>query len=152
MTTHILTEETTLESQVRVMAPVGERPEKVVQLAIEKVQSVRGRMKMMDPPTSLHISRPKHVVGREWWVRITYRIRTLDVVELPPDPVQHRSEAEAELVAVAKLMAKVRGMLDTGLHLYEISAEIASATGGKIEYIHEILSRHYTEIVKAYEV
>ena len=62
------------------------------------------------------------------------------------------SGTEDELVTVAKLMARVRGMLDQGLVLYEISTEIAGATGGKIDVIHEILSQHYNEIVKAYEV
>ena len=82
MTIHILTEEVTLESQVRVLAPAGERPGKVVQLAIEQVQSVREKVNMMDPLTSIHVSKPKHGEGRDWWVRITYRIRTSDIVEV----------------------------------------------------------------------
>jgi hypothetical protein len=57
------------------------------------------------------------------------------------------SKMDLDLVQVARLMAKVREMLGIGIQLYEISCEIAGATGGNIDNIHGVLSEHYNEIV-----
>ena len=61
------------------------------------------------------------------------------------------STAEDDVIAVAKLMVRVRSMLGIGLQLYEISTEIANATGGKVDEIQYLLSQHYDELVDAYE-
>ena len=60
------------------------------------------------------------------------------------------SNEEDEILAVAKLMVRVRSMLGIGLQLYEISTEIANATGSKVDEIQYLLSQHYDELVDAY--
>jgi hypothetical protein len=54
---------------------------------------------------------------------------------------------DMDLVAVARMAARYRQMLGIGIKLYEISTEIANATGGSVDDIHEVLSQHYNEIV-----
>ena len=61
------------------------------------------------------------------------------------------ANVDDDFVAVAKLMARVRSLLGQGLQLYEISTEIANATGGNVDTVHGILSQHYNEIVTAHE-
>lgn len=60
-------------------------------------------------------------------------------------------DRDSEILEVAKLMARVRQLLGQGLVLYEMSQEIANATGGNIDQIQPTLSHYYNEIVKAYE-
>lgn len=55
--------------------------------------------------------------------------------------------SSANLVAIAKLLATARTMMGVGIHLYEISTEIAGATGESVDKVHVILSQHYREIV-----
>lgn len=61
------------------------------------------------------------------------------------------SNAEEDVLAVAKLMVRVRSLLGIGLQLYEISTEIANALKGNVDEIQYLLSQHYDEIVEAYE-
>ena len=82
MTVHILTEQVTLHSQVIVVAPPGERPEVVIKDAIKQVTAVREIVGLTDPPAYLHISDPIFKEGRRWLVRITYRTRISNVVEV----------------------------------------------------------------------
>ena len=60
------------------------------------------------------------------------------------------SNADDDILAAAKLMVRVRSMLGIGLQLYEISTEIANATGSKVDEIQYLLSQHYDELVDAY--
>ena len=83
MTIHVLTEEVTLNSQVVVVAPPGESPAKVVKLALAEVSSAREKVNMIDMPTHLHVSEPIFDdADNRWHVRITYKIRTSDVVDI----------------------------------------------------------------------
>ena len=56
-------------------------------------------------------------------------------------------QMDLDLVTIAKLAARYRQMLGIGIKLYEISSEIASATGGDVDDVHAVLSKHYNEIV-----
>ena len=83
MTIHIVTEEVTLRSKVLISAPAGERPERVVEMAMEKVQSVRENIGFIAQPTDLFIESPVYQENRHWLILITISLKTTDIAEIP---------------------------------------------------------------------
>lgn len=82
MTVHILTKQTRLESHVRVIAPPGERPERVAEAAMLQVDAAREQMGLIAPATELRVSTPKYYDGRKWHVHIIYTVITSEMVEV----------------------------------------------------------------------
>lgn len=90
-----------------------------------------------------HADSPNHIVLARMFPE-THE----ELLRLRQSPIH--SNAEDDILAAAKLMVRVRSILGIGLQLYEISTEIANATGDKIDEIQYLLSQHYDELVDAY--
>lgn len=82
MSIHTVTEEITINSQVEILAPPGERKETVIKHARKEVDRVRKSVGLNTMPTAIQIGQPKYQDGRKWLVDITVVHRTATVVDL----------------------------------------------------------------------
>ena len=80
MTVHLVTEEITIKSQILVSAPPGERPERVIEKAMEEYQKVRDKVGLVGAPTDLHIIAPVVQEGRRWSATIEASFRSTECV------------------------------------------------------------------------
>ena len=82
MSIHTVTEETTVTSEVVVLAPPGEPTSAVVLVARKEVDRVRETIGLKTAPTDIYISNPVYQEGRKWLVGITLVFRVTAVVDL----------------------------------------------------------------------
>ncbi len=83
MSIHTVTVETTVTSEVEVLAPPEANTETVVKLARQEVDRVRESIGLLTTqPTDIYIGRPVYQDGRIWLVSITITHRSTSVIDL----------------------------------------------------------------------
>jgi len=82
MTVHTVTIEVKLASKVIVNAPPGERPEKVIDIAISEVEKARKALELVPPFTEVHVGVPQYQEDRRWLVTVSTIQVTGDLVEV----------------------------------------------------------------------
>ena len=81
MSVHTMTTTVKLASKVLVHASPGERPAKVIDLAIEEIKQVREKLGLHPPFAEMHVGMPQYQDNRRWLVIVSTMSTATSLVE-----------------------------------------------------------------------